>query len=904
MRRTILFLSASVLTCLVPGATFAQVVPGTPLPCAPVAAVQDHRTYRTQQALVVAGDGTVYVGVEYKGVYRSTTSGATWERRSSGLKGYPMSGAPTMPCIQEMGRIVVDPGDPQHLYLTRVESGGTGTMPFTETAGGYETRDGGATWQQMQGYTNFSGSHALAAVRIGGNVQVYMGTTNMPASHISGRTVTYNTNGVLYRSLDAGATWTELDQRASGESTIPFGFSSVQVFVSSDGQKIWMPATAREANGQFLANRQFGFFESDNGGTSWIRGTARITSDAPFALRASDGDVAPQRFANRFLSTANPSGASVAWYTRDGVTWAQSGRYMAMARYSPHDATGDTLYGYDPFVGDRTSNQQGIYKSTDGGATWTRISPLPAEVGIYTYPEARLSHFAFHPTDPNIIYASANVALVYKSTDAGLTWTKVMDLTTIGGPNIPCDSCVPPSPPGNFQSTLSGQTVTGTWSAPTVGPGGTPSGYLVEVSKSGSFASIYRSISTVDRSFSYRVDDADLNVPLYFRISAVNQWGTSPPTPTVSLTVGSGGGTGGGGTGGGGTGGGPLSQASWTSVAAGGTLNVTLTTASSSTTWTASSAVAWLSVSPSSGTGSATLVVTAQALPGVETRSGSVLIGGATLPVTQAPTPDKPTALAVAETTGRTVTLRWLWPGTRPDSYVLKGGVNPGQTLATVSTGSNAPVFTFDAPQGAFYVRMVGVRGGAELTPSDDVRISVQVPDAPSAPTDLRGLSNGAGLELTWANTRSGGTPTGMMLDVTGSAVLSLPLPVTETFTFPSVPTGSYTFAVRALNEAGSSAASNAVSLSFPGSCVMPGAPEAFQAYTVGSVVYLHWNPPVSGTATRYLLRVTGPVDLDLPLASRELSSPAPPGTYTFTVAATNGCGTGPATAAQSVTVP
>jgi len=377
---------------------------------------------------------------------------------------------------------------------------------------------------------------------------------------------------------------------------------------------------------------------------------------------------------------------------------------------------------------------------------------------------------------------------------------------------------------------------------------------------------------------------------------------------------GTGGGTGGGGTGGGGTGGGgtggtggasvSASPSSWSSPAAGGTLSVALTAVSPSATWTAASTVPWLSVSPASGTGSATLVVTAQALPGVETRSGSVIVGGATLPVTQAPTPDKPTALAVAETAGRTVTLRWLWPGTRPDGYILKGGLNPGETMASVPTASNTPSFTFDAPQGAFYVRIVGVRGGVELRPSDDVRISVQMPEGPSAPTNLRGVANGEGLELTWVNTRSGGTPLGIVLDVSGSAVASLALPVTEAFTFPTVPSGTYTFSVRALNGAGTSAASNSVSLSFPGTCVMPGAPEAFQAYVVGNVVYVHWDPPATGTAARYQLRVTGPVTTTLPVEGRALSSPAPPGTYTLAVAAVSSCGTGPETAAQSVTVP
>ena len=78
----------------------AQLLSGQPIPCAPNAANRDHRIYRTQQTLLVVDDGSahgkVYVGVEYKGIYMSADGGATWQRKSQGLKGYPMSGAQTL----------------------------------------------------------------------------------------------------------------------------------------------------------------------------------------------------------------------------------------------------------------------------------------------------------------------------------------------------------------------------------------------------------------------------------------------------------------------------------------------------------------------------------------------------------------------------------------------------------------------------------------------------------------------------------------------------------------------------------------------------------------------------------------------------------------------------------------
>jgi len=41
-----------------------------------------------------------------------------------------------------------------------------------------------------------------------------------------------------------------------------------------------------------------------------------------------------------------------------------------------------------------------------------------------------------------------------------------------------------------------------------------------------------------------------------------------------------------------------------------------------------------------------------------------------------------------------------------------------------------------------------------------------------------------------------------------------------------------------------------------------------------------------------------------VPVTGRTLSSPAPPGTYSFTVAAQNACGASAATSAQTVTIP
>ena len=74
----------------------------------------------------------------------------------------------------------------------------------------------------------------------------------------------------------------------------------------------------------------------------------------------------------------------------------------------------------------------GVYRSTDAGATWTHIGLEKT---------ASIGRVRLHPTDPNIAYVAAVGNLwkpttdrgVYKTTDAGKTWTKILDVDTLTG---------------------------------------------------------------------------------------------------------------------------------------------------------------------------------------------------------------------------------------------------------------------------------------------------------------------------------------------------------------------------------------------------------------------------------------------------------------------------------------
>lgn len=83
-------------------------------------------------------------------------------------------------------------------------------------------------------------------------------------------------------------------------------------------------------------------------------------------------------------------------------------------------------------VRSNVSTGRGVYKSTDGGATWKFI-------GLYN--TGQIGAVRIHPTNPNIVWVSATGDVfkansergVFKTTDGGQTWNKVLFISDIVG---------------------------------------------------------------------------------------------------------------------------------------------------------------------------------------------------------------------------------------------------------------------------------------------------------------------------------------------------------------------------------------------------------------------------------------------------------------------------------------
>lgn len=88
--------------------------------------------------------------------------------------------------------------------------------------------------------------------------------------------------------------------------------------------------------------------------------------------------------------------------------------------------TGDPNITFYPMLGD------GLYKSTDGGTTWTNLGPTAPRI---------ITKIILHPTNPGIIYVGTmglpfernNDRGLYKTTDGGTTWQQVLFISDQAG---------------------------------------------------------------------------------------------------------------------------------------------------------------------------------------------------------------------------------------------------------------------------------------------------------------------------------------------------------------------------------------------------------------------------------------------------------------------------------------
>jgi len=360
------FLGTPMLRSTDAGATWNSVAAGPSLICFDLALAG---------SVVLAGGGEV-------GVHRSTDAGVTWSGTSTGL-----------PANASAYRFAVDGAD---VYL----AAGTNVSPLAV----YRSTDLGATWTQVSADLPASGGHvATTLFRHAGDL--YLGTSS-----------TFGERG-LFRSANGGVNWTKVTASLPGEASVDaaaFLGDDLLVgtfdgaFRTTDAGATWAETWqgASGVAGAGAVAHEFGRLFAGVDGLVSSRNGVYATSDDGVTWQTSGGIVSGGtavdflRHGSALLAAVYGGIRGVYASTDGGDTFALSGNWSSgVVLQCLHGHAGVLLAG----AADR------YFRSTDDGATWSDSIAL-----------GWVRDFA---SLDGLLYAARYPGGVSRSSDAGVTWT-------------------------------------------------------------------------------------------------------------------------------------------------------------------------------------------------------------------------------------------------------------------------------------------------------------------------------------------------------------------------------------------------------------------------------------------------------------------------------------------------
>jgi photosystem II stability/assembly factor-like uncharacterized protein len=370
--------------------------------------------------------------LEFRGVYRSTDGGTTWEKRVNGIDenlGLTFRG------------FTIEPGNSNVVYAAGEIGLGPG-FNFSRSKGlVYKTIDGGLTWHEI-----WRGDNVARYVWIDptnhNTLYVSTGIWDREAANSNGAAGIAGGVGIL-KSTDGGATWRQINNglnnlyigtlfmhpanpqillAGAGAGTSPCFLAGSGVYLTTDGGEHWTLVTN---SNPFITSVEFstkdpkiayaggiGFYRSDDGGWNWTLYETMNGFWGPPGIRSGvviDFQADPR--AGMRLFANNYNGGNVV--SEDGgETWQ-----TATKGYVGSDVDNLTVHPRNAALV-YACEKGNPYVSADGGATWRGINNI-----VNPFPAPDSQKIIIDPSDSQHLLMSQRCdARAYESHDAGATW--------------------------------------------------------------------------------------------------------------------------------------------------------------------------------------------------------------------------------------------------------------------------------------------------------------------------------------------------------------------------------------------------------------------------------------------------------------------------------------------------
>ena len=362
------------------------------------------------------------------GVWKSTDSGANWTALTDGQ--------PTL----AVGAVALDPDNHLNVWVaTGEENFG---LDNYYGAGILKSTDGGSNWTQLAQAT-FGGAINSIPPNIGGakigSLAILAGSGGQVAiaavQFFQGSGFTPASG--IYRTADGGTTWNNVLSSAAG---------NVVAWDPNNAGNCGSACRGYATIGGPFGDSTNGFYLTTNSGQTWTKSTGTLPTNGgriAMGLAKNTGGATVKTTIYLGFSTTNDFTLLSMWKSTDGgVTWSQLNN---APNYCSGQCFYDTVIGVLPsndsivfaggsFSADGGTNASILWRSSDGGSTWQEFSKQSGASFSSLHPD--LHAIAFSPDNSTIyagtdggIYASTNATNI-NTANTGVTWSNLNGSST------------------------------------------------------------------------------------------------------------------------------------------------------------------------------------------------------------------------------------------------------------------------------------------------------------------------------------------------------------------------------------------------------------------------------------------------------------------------------------------
>lgn len=348
-------------------------------------------------------------------LFASTTGAGMYKLNPTGTLWSPVAASPASAAIRALA-IHPNPATTSNGVSQRIWAGQANFS--IASAALHASVDGGNTWS--------AANSGLRAVDIEALVIDPTTTGSVAATTIyaGGRAASNGNAGYvnfgLYRSDDGGANWGTLDGNLPVANSylgplralaLDPNSCALPPCTTANGplQRVYAVGHGRAPNAQLIADQTHRVLRSDDRGATWTD------------LSVNPGFPRSNFRVNEILQRVTPTVVAV-----DPAN--------ALRIYVGTEAEFYDLDGGDAFPLD-FGRESGLFKSSDGGGTWSRVPGLPAKINASVYPNASLDvvDLLLDPGNPQVLWLAlrdlyaTETSTVLRSNDGGATWAEFSD---------------------------------------------------------------------------------------------------------------------------------------------------------------------------------------------------------------------------------------------------------------------------------------------------------------------------------------------------------------------------------------------------------------------------------------------------------------------------------------------